>query len=128
MHRGRWASTSHVNSITKAVASTVEGKSVFNRLATAAGRPAPASSPLKARKRRQSPRTSVEALEGRTLLSATTGPTIVTPYQHDAEADEVAVVADFTADARPVDAYIGWGDGTIEDLTMDYTAAENAGR
>jgi hypothetical protein len=71
----------------------------------------------------QPSRCAAEPLEDRRLLSVS----ILTPYQHDVEGDKVAIVADFTADARPSAAYVGWGDGAIEDMLLDYDPAADAG-
>lgn len=69
-----------------------------------------------------------ERLEPRTLLSAATGPNIVTPYLHDVEWEKVGLVADFTADDRPVSGRIDWGNGVSEELMLDYDAASDSGR
>lgn len=36
--------------------------------------------------------------------------------------------ADFAADTKPVEAYAGYGDGTVEDLMMDYDRTTGQGR
>jgi hypothetical protein len=68
-------------------------------------------------------RCAADPLEDRRLLSVS----ILTPYQHDVEGDKVAIVADFTADALPSAAYVGWGDGTIKDMLLDYEPETDAG-
>jgi hypothetical protein len=68
-------------------------------------------------------RTGVELLEDRRLLSVS----IVAPYSTAVEGGKVGIVADFTADTRPTQAYVGWGDGSIKDLTLDYDPATGAG-
>lgn len=80
------------------------------------------------RRSRSVRRCAAEPLESRTLLDATTGPNFIAPYLHDSEWQKTALVAQYTADARPVSSRVTWGDGTSEALMLDYeTTAENVG-
>ena len=61
------------------------------------------------------------------MFSAVTGPNIVTPYLHDVEVNQAAIVANFVADREPTAAYVGWGDGHVEDLMVDWSREEARG-
>src|SRR2546423_7566355 len=64
-----------------------------------------------------------EPLGDRRLLSVN----ILTPVQHAAEGNRVGFFADYAAAQRPASTRVRWGDGTIEDLMLDYDGATHSG-
>jgi len=62
------------------------------------------------------------------LFSGTIRTEIVDPYHHSYDGGQVGLVADFVADAPPTDAFVGWGDGELRKLIVDYSPVEKRGR
>jgi fibronectin type 3 domain-containing protein len=52
---------------------------------------------------------------------------IVTPIQHAAEGNRVGFFAGYAAGQRPDSTRVWWGDGTIEELMVDYDGDAHAG-
>src|SRR5437867_2745059 len=71
---------------------------------------------------------AAQSLEDRRLLSAATGPNIVTPFETAVEFQQVGVVFDFEAHERPVQATIDLGNGAApQDLLLDFDASSRSG-